>query len=430
MRFLVENGAYNLDNIGDTAMLRVTVNRLLARWPQARVDVLTNEPDLVREHLPGATPLLAGPWFRMPILPLPLRFERSRVVRKIRWWERHLDRIAPRLATAGRSRYAHRHEPQWEESTRQFFEAIASADAVVCCGGGLINDWFFEHARRILATLCAAQGLGKPTAMFGLGLGPTDLKHVRRRAAPVLRRLDVLGLREGDLGPRIARQLGVRARIIRVTGDDAIELAVDRPVCPERTALGVNVRLAPHSQVPESILPTVGNALRRAAGRLGAPIVALPVRSVRNRVNDVDAVARLVGAELIDRSQASAIFDPDQLIDAAGRCRVVVTGAYHSAVFALAQGVPVIGLAQSGYYLSKLGGVAAQFGAAPGITVLHYDEPELGRRLEEAIERAWHVAPEVNDTLRRAAADQVRKSRNAYEDLFRRVEDRARRKHS
>ena len=45
-----------------------------------------------------------------------------------------------------------------------------------------------------------------------------------------------------------------------------------------------------------------------------------------------------------------------------GFCRVLITGSYHAGVFALAQGVPSICVAQSQYYVDKFVGLADQFG--------------------------------------------------------------------
>ena len=52
-----------------------------------------------------------------------------------------------------------------------------------------------------------------------------------------------------------------------------------------------------------------------------------------------------------------------RLIEQISRCRLVIVGSYHAAVFALAQGVSAIGLAGNAYYLQKFEGLAAnQFG--------------------------------------------------------------------
>jgi colanic acid/amylovoran biosynthesis protein len=104
-----------------------------------------------------------------------------------------------------------------------------------------------------------------------------------------------------------------------------------------------------------------------------------------------------------------------EVIRQAGECRVVVTGSYHAGVFALAQGVPVVGIARSEYYRDKFHGLAGQFG--PGCTVLHADEAPFAGKLGEAIDRAWNEAETVRPQLLRAAESQVLAARAAYERL-------------
>src|SRR5690242_7735861 len=46
-------------NIGDMAMLQVAVARMAERWPDGRIDVLTDDPDGLRRLAPEATPVSA-----------------------------------------------------------------------------------------------------------------------------------------------------------------------------------------------------------------------------------------------------------------------------------------------------------------------------------------------------------------------------------
>ena len=62
-----------------------------------------------------------------------------------------------------------------------------------------------------------------------------------------------------------------------------------------------------------------------------------------------------------------------------GRCRIVVSGAYHVAVFALAQGIPVVGLSSSRYYDDKFEGLAAMFGT--GLELVRLDGDDVEDRL-------------------------------------------------
>ena len=101
------------------------------------------------------------------------------------------------------------------------------------------------------------------------------------------------------------------------------------------------------------------------------------------------------------------------MIKQAALCRVVVTGAYHAAVFALAQGIPVVALAKSAYFSSKLLGLEDQFGE--GCQTILLNEPDLPQRLCSAIERAWQNADELREPLQTAALRQIELSRRSYE---------------
>ena len=52
-----------------------------------------------------------------------------------------------------------------------------------------------------------------------------------------------------------------------------------------------------------------------------------------------------------------------------------MTGAYHAAVFALAQGIPVVCLSNSPYYLAKFQGLEDLFGV--GCTIVTLSEPDF-----------------------------------------------------
>ncbi len=426
MRFLVESGTYAIDNVGDIAMLERTVRRLADAFPGAKIAVVTQRPDRLKRILPGVEPVPASPWFRLRVVPVPRRFEYARFVRRIRWREKLLAGWLPRLAHLGKmcDRWSDAEE---RDAAARFYRAVRSADAVVAAGGGYINDFYHEHAWKVLATLGLAQGMRKPTAMFGIGLGPVSREELVQHGGPILRRLRLLGLREPELSPAEARRLGVPQERIIVTGDDAVAIAAASPAPPAeaRRGIGVNLRLSDSAQVPPEALPRVRSAARTAAGRHGATLVPLIVRTADSPRNDVDALESLFGPGGIDLGRAREILTPQQAMEEIARCRVVVTGAYHNAVFALAMGVPVVGLTKSTYYAAKLHGVARQFGG--GMSVLLLDDPDLETKLVEEVGRLWYEAPTLHAPLLAAAGRQVALSDEAYERFFQRV-DRSRRR--
>ena len=53
----LNTGAAEYKNMGDIAMLQVAVARLLALWPDASIEVLTESPSCLARYCPGAAPL-------------------------------------------------------------------------------------------------------------------------------------------------------------------------------------------------------------------------------------------------------------------------------------------------------------------------------------------------------------------------------------
>jgi polysaccharide pyruvyl transferase WcaK-like protein len=148
--------------------------------------------------------------------------------------------------------------------------------------------------------------------------------------------------------------------------------------------------------------------------RLAAPLVPVPIA---HHPDCHDGVAiREVLAEPGDAPPPLAEANtPDRAIDAVSQCRVVVTGSYHAAVFALAQGIPAVGLAATPYYVHKFGGLAELFPG--GCETVALDESGADVTLERAIVSAWTNAPGRRDPLLRAARAQIDAGRAAYLQL-------------
>ena len=78
----------------------------------------------------------------------------------------------------------------------------------------------------------------------------------------------------------------------------------------------------------------------------------------------------------------------------------------------MAQGIPVVGLARSAYYVHKFTGLADQFGT--GCQVVLMDDPRFPEVLSEAIEKAWRSAEHVRGALLEAADRQIKAGHAAY----------------
>lgn len=405
MRILVEPGSHHLLNVGDAAMLEVCVNRLRRLFPGARVQVATEAPERLLRLCPDVEPVpAAGRYSWLGELDSPDWAPR-------RGWVGRIARVASRLGP-GAGRATLRLESlllrRMSTPAAKLVEALSRADLLVMSGRGWVTDAFRTESLAALELIDAAIRAGVPTALMGQGIGPIEDPGLRSRAAEVLPGVGLIALREGRAGPKLLSDIGVARERIVVTGDDAIEAAHRLRPAGQGAAIGVSVRVAPYSDVGDAEIAHLRAALAQASARFPAPLVPVPV-SRHPAERDGHHGAR-AGAPAPAGSE-----QPMAVIGLAGACRLVVTGSYHAGVFALSQGVPVVGLCATPYYGDKLAGLAWQFGT--GCEVVEAKGPALGRRLERAIASAWEQAGAARTPLLDAAERQIAAAAQAYERL-------------
>lgn len=405
VRILVDQSGYELLNVGDVAMLQSCVLRLRHQWPAAEIMVVSHAP----ERLPLYCPDVIGigrtfadmPWLQF----LPRKFRLA----SEQGWKTAAPYFSSRL---GRSRTR-------PTRPRTAVQAVQAADIVVASGGGYVTDTWWWHAAGILSLLSLAQRLGKPTAMFGQGIGPITQRALRTQASAVMPNLKILGLREERTGRDLSLALGMPAERMNLTGDDALEL-IDSTQVADGDALGVNMRVSGYAGVDARVATAVGDVVLAAAAEFGSPVVGLPVS--RYPVDaDIGALRALLRpARERDNLVLDDLDSPGALVSAAGRCRAIVTGSYHAAVFALAQGVPSVCLTKSSYYDAKFAGLQAMFPDA--CTVISLDEPDCATRLRTMIAWAWQLPDPARAAARDAAARLREAGREAYAQFRARTE--------
>jgi polysaccharide pyruvyl transferase WcaK-like protein len=223
--------------------------------------------------------------------------------------------------------------------------------------------------------------------------------------------VDVIALRERRRGPALLERAGVATSRIVVTGDDAIELAHAQR--PEELGhdLGVCLRVAGYSPVSDRARSSVAAALRSAAHEFGAglsPVIISEVRSEDRR----STLPLVRGFERV-RRPLGRFARPQDVAAQVGRCRVVVTGAYHAAVFALSQGIPVVALTSSTYYDDKFLGLGDMF--STGVDLVRLEDDDLADRLCAAVRSSWKRAPEERPALLTSAVQQIALGRRTFE---------------
>ncbi|MBC8122047.1 MAG: polysaccharide pyruvyl transferase family protein, partial [Gemmatimonadaceae bacterium] len=108
---------------------------------------------------------------------------------------------------------------------------------------------------------------------------------------------------------------------------------------------------------------------------------------------------------------------PGKVIQQVSSCRVVVTGSYHGGVFALAQGIPIVGLVKSEYYVGKFLGLAEQFGGI-GCQIVSLNDENFPEKLKRSVDNAWQSAETVRPQLLELARQQIDQGLNAYRRVY------------
>ncbi len=406
----VEHPNQVMVNVGDLAMLMMDVERLRALFPEAIIHVPARHADWVSRFCPAATRVSASGLYQLAwrqLAPQSL----GRILRLDALERRWLLFNAHRYLriVAWRNRLRRQADPQSEPE----LSLLGQSDLVLAAGGGYLNDAFASSALRCTKVLLVAQSLGIPTALFGQGLGPLERADTRQLIGTMLRRAHLIGLREGVLGPSLAGELDLPPDRRVITGDSALDLTARLRTDQPGDHLGFNIRVADYARTSGSDLAGIGQAIARFARSKGVSIMPCPI-FFGHQTPDEPAARSLVGSSATVFADPCP-FHPLEVIRRVGRCRVVVTGSYHAAVFALGQGIPVVGLAASKYYTAKFAGLAGLFGAA--MTVVELDRPDASDALVWRMDEAWSAAPHLRDDCLRASDQQREETRMAWSYL-------------
>ncbi len=389
-------------------MLQVAARRLADRCPGARIDCLTADAARLGRLCPQLTPLDRAGVEQWALTTLLDRARLPGVIHDP--LARRLDSARRRGAGLLRSMMGPLLIARGQDAgpMEAYLEAIDAADLVIGTGGGFLTDPFEHQAKMVLGSLALAQSLGKPTALLGQGIGPIRSTSMREMIAPTLRRTGLIALREDRGSLPLLTELGVDAAHIETTGDDAVEAALAFRPPRLGDGIGVNLRIAGYAGALAERVEVFKSVLAELSSALNAPLVPLPI-ALQDEDSDLAAIARLM-----DNARAWPAPDsPDEVMTRAATCRVVMTGSYHAAIFALAQGVPVVGVAASDYYVAKMRGVMGQF--PDGLVLVRADEPDLADHLRRAIVDQWRDAPVLRERLLPHAERQVRRGNRAYD---------------
>ena len=419
MRVIVATSLNDRDaeykNMGDVAMLQVAVARLLELWPDSRVEVLTDSAAGLARYCPGSTPLPrigCRSWVEDGIvlgrlhdfLPAGISAALSGLKRRVRLhWPALLRFVLER-------RLSLRDGGGRRESLQLFLESLHTADLFVVCGSGGFADSCRAWNLFILNAIETALHQSTPVVMFGQGMGPLSDGDVLARAREVLPDVTLITLRGSRGGASLLEALGVAPEKVLTTGDEATELAYTAAGAPG-SEIGINLRVAAYSPVSGNVVATVGRILSEFAQRRQARLLPVPI-AFHDCADDRATIRQMLPESDLLSGPGNSLESPAMLIEQVACCRMLVTGAYHAAVFALGQGIPVVCLASSEYYVAKFNGLEDLYGT--GCTIVRLDQVDAGERLADAMESTWNAADALRAPLLRSAGHQVNQSREAY----------------
>jgi len=260
---------------------------------------------------------------------------------------------------------------------------LLTLDGIFVSGGGnLTSVWPHVLESRIFLFRWARR-LRKRLILASQTLGPFSERHALA-CRNALRHAEWIGVRDPEYS---ASQIGLP---VRFAVDDAVFLPArhdpqTRRVSDAEGSL-VGVSLRHFKGIGFEDLRGLVAALLDIARRRGDTLVFIPHHAPHGR-GDLDLGRQM--AAMADSPASVVIVDPVPRATAVnaltGGCEWVVTMRYHQLIFALAAGVPSIGVHVDEYTRAKLNGAFEQFGLPPRL-VSHMVEPgQLELLIEDAL---------------------------------------------
>ena len=296
-------------------------------------------------------------------------------------------------------------------------QAIKNADLLIASGGGyMVNADDPSCLFSVLDRLEMGVRLNKPAIMVGQGVDHLLTPVLVEKARKVLPMLDYIFIREKVLAPKVLAELGVSAEHIIMTGDDAVEMVYKARKPELGRDIGINLRVAQYTNLHiVDHIASIKSAIHKFAKQKNSKLIGLPI-SHSPRELDIEYIREIIGDYPRKVISWFKYTSPNDLIYKASKCRVVVTGAFHPAVFALAQGIPAVCIYKSNEYHAKFLGLQDEFGE--GCQIISLNSLDIEEILEGAIYKAWENAETLRPQLLSVAKRQMEIGRNAYRQIF------------
>ncbi|WP_286304022.1 polysaccharide pyruvyl transferase family protein [Methylophaga marina] len=300
-------------------------------------------------------------------------------------------------------------------ASKSVMDLIKESDIVIATGGGYVNDSFSDHASKLLDVILLAQYYNRPTIMLGQGLGPLSNKNLVKKFKCVLNGLKLISLREGEFSPKLLNSLmsSQGKPSVFVSGDDAVEMSYRLRTESLGNKLGLNIRNASYATLPSGTIEKLGDVIQGYIHKKKTSYQLLPISLVPGDESDIRSLISLMRLSSQQDNETEEGLSVEDIIQRVSECRVVITGSYHAALFALSQGIQVIGLTASNYYDYKFMGLLKQFEV--GVQILYLDDGI--DKLSEYLDVAWSRADGQRSKLLERAKQQVCAGKDAYLQL-------------
>ena len=291
-----------------------------------------------------------------------------------------------------------------DDPARALIEAVRESDAVVVAGGGnMASRWALHVFERSTIGRVAAV-VGRPLVVTGQTIGPDLVADDERLVSGLLRDARLFGVREGaslSLMRRVAddTQPGLARRVAQNVDDATFLGAEDAPPAvpaPRSTLVAADdaaycaVSLSTHVGDADrgQVVTALARLLDSVADETGLEIAFLAHwASVHEGDERGDSVLhrRVIDAMTASRVRIEPTTDSVAAARFARGAALHLTSRYHPAVFAVAGGVPTVGMSVDGYTRVKLTGALGAFGQT---SVVPVESVVLGGAVR-AVRSAW-----------------------------------------
>jgi hypothetical protein len=384
---------------GDDLRLRGTVHAVRELSSQAEITAVVGGPERVAAFMDSGVRLVEGPLGTLARIKAPSGM--SLLGRRTTRSSRQV--LEKALADSG------------PNPVRDSMEAVRSADLVVLLGGGYLND--LRPLRLLTAGMLAdeARRRGVPYALFGHSVGPFEHGGALSRARELLEHAAGVTIRE----PRSSWELAalLKARHAEPMGDPA--LLDPRPEPPAESLPlmllhfpGVKA-LAEYRKTPIDPALTLADGVYMAARQLRAEVSYVEANTppasddrAGNTVLDAGLLPTIIRREPV--SSAGGSLDPPP-------AAVVISTQHDLCSWALANGIPAVGVALTPHARHELRGLMDLFQRPDWVWV-----PEAEFGIHDLSGRAVQAANDPNRAQIRVTADALAERQRAWlADLLR-----------